>query len=230
MSPLLDSNLLQGTAPYTLAGYRLFREIVETDSALPASIKALFVAVAAINKGQSELSRRELERAKILGISLTEATSGMILLSSLRGEGISLAFGEILSATYEETPTTPPVGAAEIRANTGEAEQNFLEYFGTIPPALDNLLKLVPKGADAYYLMRKGSIYCNSLSKKYAELLFVTVLAADYSPMVQRHINGARTADASEVEIAEAILCAIPSAGVAAWMSAGAFLNEAQPS
>ena len=55
------------------------------------------------------------------------------------------------------------------------------------------MLKLLPKGADAYYLMRKGSINSNPLSPKFGELLLLAVLAADCSPMSARHVAGART-------------------------------------
>jgi 4-carboxymuconolactone decarboxylase len=225
-NPLLNSALLRELAPYTVSGYGLFREIVETDAALPAGIKALFVAVAAINKGYGELARREIERAAGLGLTLKEAAAGFILLSSLRGEGAALAFKAVLDGVYPQTGTsTPPMPA--IKAEPGEAENNFKQYFGTVPLALAKLLQLSPKGADGYYLMRKGTIECNTLSKKYAELLLVTVLAADYSPMAATHIKAARIAGASDFELAEAILCAVPSGGIAAWISAGPLLDAA---
>ena len=223
-NPLLDAALLRQIAPYTVAGYALFREIVETDGALPARIKTLFAAVAATNKGHGELARREMQRAADLGVTLTEAASGLILLSSLRGEGTALAYKALLDTVWPQ-PATTPSPPVQIQPEPGEAENNFKQYFGTVPVPLAHLLRLVPKGADAYYLMRKGTIECNSLDKKYAELLLVTVLATDYSPMVATHIRGARAAGASDQELAEAILCAVPAAGVAAWMGAAALLD-----
>lgn len=225
-SPLLDSPLLRQLAPYTVSGYALFREIVELDGALPAGIKALFVAVAATNKGYAELARREIERGARLGLTLKEAAAGLILLSSLRGEGAALSFQAMLEAAYPQAAVTAPPMPA-LKAEPGEAENNFTQYFGTVPLALAKLLQLSAKGADAYYLMRKGTIECNTLSKKYAELLLVTVLAADYSPMVATHIKGARTAGASDPELAEAILCAVPAGGIAAWMGAAPLLDAA---
>lgn len=223
-NPLLESDLLRDIAPYTVSGYALFRDIVETDGALPAKIKSLFVAVAAINKGYGELARREVERACRLGLGLKEAAAGFILLSSLRGEGAALEFKAVLDAVYPQ-PDTPRQARPTVKAEPGEAENNFKQYFGTVPPALAKLLQLSPKGADGYYLMRRGTIECNSLNKKYAELLLVTVLASDYSPMAATHIKAARTAGANDRELAEAILCAIPSAGIAAWIGAGALLE-----
>ena len=225
-NPLLESSLLEQVAPYTVSGYGLFREIVESDGALPAKIKALFVAVAAINKGYPELAQREIARAAALGLPLNEAAAGLIVLSSLRGEGAALAFKAVLDATYPQ-PSGAKAPTPAIEAAAGEAENNFKQYFGTVPVALAKLLELCPKGADAYYLMRKGSIECNQLSKKYAELMLVTILAADYSPMAATHIKAARNVEASDVELAEAILCAVPSAGIASWISAGALLASA---
>lgn len=225
-NPLLNSALLQELGPYTVAGYALFREIIETDGSLPAKLKHLFAAVAAANKGYGDLARREILGASQLGLSLKEAAAGLILLSSLRGEGAALSYQTILSEIY------PADGSADDRppavtARPGEAENNFRQYFGTIPVPLAKLLELSPKGADAYYLMRTGTLECNSLDKKYAELLLVTVLASDYSPMAATHIRAARSVGASDTELAEAILCAVPSAGIAAWIAAGSLLDTA---
>jgi alkylhydroperoxidase/carboxymuconolactone decarboxylase family protein YurZ len=110
-------------------------------------------------------------------------------------------------------------------AAPGEAEANFRSYFGTIPAPLAQLMRLVPAAADAYYLMRRGSIDANPLSPKHGELLLLAILAAGYSPMAATHVRGARLAGASDEEIAEAVLCAVPAAGIAAWMAVGAMLE-----
>jgi len=114
------------------------------------------------------------------------------------------------------------------RAEAGEAEANFLAYFGTIPAPLAQLMRLCPAAADAYYLMRRGSIDANPLSPKHGELLLLAILAAGYSPMAATHVRGARMAGATDEEIAEAVLCAVPAAGIAAWMGVGAMLAPDQ--
>jgi 4-carboxymuconolactone decarboxylase len=222
---LLESGLLNQLAPYTLSGYALFREVIETDGALPARLKCLLAAVAACNRGYAELARGELERAARLGLALNEAASGLILLSSLRGEGAATAFEGILAGVYDLPAAAN--AADRVRAAPGEAEANFKAYFGTVPPALATLLRLAPRGADGYYLMRKGTIDCNQLDRKAAELMLIAVLASDYSPMAATHIRAARAVGATDEEMAEAVLCAIPSAGIAAWMAVGPLL-EAQ--
>jgi 4-carboxymuconolactone decarboxylase len=218
-SPLMDDLLLQGHAPYTLAGFAQFRAVIESDGAVPARLKALFASVAAIDRGHLELATREIERGVGLGLTRLEATAGLIVLTSLRGEGAATqTFGS------EDMPAPQPLPTAA----EGEAVANFTEYFGTIPAPLAQLLRLSPQAADAYYLMRRGSIDANPLSPKHGELLLLAILAASYSPMAATHVRGARRAGASDEEIAEAVLCAIPAAGVAAWMAVGAMLEPAE--
>lgn len=222
---LLQSVLLKQLAPFTRSGYALFREVIETDGALSAKLKCLLAAVAACNRGYRDLAQTELVHAARLGLTLSEAASGLILLSSLRGEGAALAFDGLLRAVFPvpiETATEPDL----MRAEPGEAEANFKTYFGTVPPALATLLRLAPRGADGYFLMRRGTIDCNQLDRKSAELMLIAVLASDYSPMAATHIRAARAVGASDEEMAEAILCAVPAAGIAAWMAAGVLLNE----
>jgi 4-carboxymuconolactone decarboxylase len=225
-SPLMDDLLLQGHAPYTLAGFAQFRAVIDADGAVPARLKALFASVAAIDRGHLELATREIERGVGLGLTRLEAAAGLIVLTSLRGEAAAIKFGAILAQTFgsEDMPAPQPLPAAA----EGEAVANFTEYFGTIPTPLAQLLRLSPQAADAYYLMRRGSIDANPLSPKHGELLLLAILAASYSPMAATHVRGARRAGASDEEIAEAVLCAIPAAGVAAWMAVGAMLEPAE--
>ena len=226
---LADIPLLAEHAPYTLAGYAEFRAVIEQDGALPARIKALFAAVAAIDRRYPDLARRELERGVALGLSTQEATAGIIVLASLRGEGAAIEFAAIVDAclpgSADPIGTTPPLPTA----TEGEAIGNFTAYFGTIPPALTQLLRLSPQGADGYYLMRRGSIDANPLSPRYGELLLLTILAASYSPMAARHVDSARRARPSDAERAEATLCAIPAAGIAAWMAVGGLIEPVEP-
>ncbi len=223
---LLNVALLKRLAPFTRAGYAMFREVIDTDGALPAKLKLLLAAVAACNRGYLTLAASELRAAAQAGITQDEAASGLILLSSLRGEGAALAFANVLDGVFGPAivpADVPPL----VRAGAGEAQGNFEAYFGTVPPALATLLKLVPRGADGYYLMRKGTIDSNRIDRKSAELMLIAVLASDYSPMAATHIRAARAVGATDAEMAEAILCAVPSAGIAAWMGAGVLIETA---
>lgn len=217
-NPLLGAPLLRRTAPLTLGGYARFRKIIDEDGALPARLKVMFVAVAATTKGYREMALRELTRARDLGLTFGEASAAAIVLCSVRGEGAALSYLAALEAVFPGR-TQGDEGLAAIDVAPGEAERNFLAYFGTLPPSLGKLVELLPLGADAYYLMREGTINGTPLGPKYSELLLVTVLVADYSPWASVHIKGARTAGASEPEIAEAIVCAVTTSGLSAWVS-----------
>ncbi|AYH45080.1 carboxymuconolactone decarboxylase family protein [Azoarcus sp. DN11] len=226
-SLLLQSKLLRKIAPYTLAGYSRWRQLVDSDGAIPARIKALYVAVAATTKGYVSMAQRELKRAHQLGLTFEEASAAAVVLSSVRGEGAALSFISTLEAEYPGR-SEGEVPMPEIEVGPQEAEQNFLRYFGTMPPSLSKLIELLPLGGDAYYLMREGTINGTALGPKYSELMLVAVLAADYSPLASVHINGARTAGATETEIAEAIVCTVLTSGLSAWVS-GANAMDVRP-
>jgi 4-carboxymuconolactone decarboxylase len=53
---LADIPLLAQHAPYTLAGYAEFRAVIEQDGALPARMKALFAAVAGVDRREPEIA------------------------------------------------------------------------------------------------------------------------------------------------------------------------------
>jgi alkylhydroperoxidase/carboxymuconolactone decarboxylase family protein YurZ len=227
-NPLLASGRLRQNAPKTVAGYRLFRRVIEEDGALPSSVKRLFLAAAACTKGYPDMAARELAAAAAAGLELEHAGSAMTILASSRGEGAAMRFGAVLRECYgsdadiEAEATPVPVAA-------GEAAANFLQYFGQMPPSLGKLIELVPTGADAYYLMREGTLSGTALSPAHAELLLVTVLAADYSEWASVHMDGARRAGASEAEIAEAVLCAVPVAGLSAWVVGATAMGNGKP-
>ena len=216
-NPLLALGLLRRDAPKSVAGMRRFRSIIDNDGALPARIKRLFVACAATVKAYSEMALRELQAARDAGLSEAEAASAVAILSSVRGEGAALRFHGLFMQVYPEAED-PAVSDDDLAVAPGEAERNFLGYFGSMPPSLGKLLDLIPVGGDAYYLLREGTLSGTRLEAAHAELLLVTVLVADYSNWASVHMNGARKAGASETAVAEAVLCAVPTSGLSAWV------------
>nr|WP_314443499.1 carboxymuconolactone decarboxylase family protein [uncultured Sphingomonas sp.] len=217
ISPLLGNGRLRSHAPKTVAGFRRFRRIVETDGALPSVLKRLFLSAAAAVKGYEAMAVRELAAAATLGLDVERAAAALTILSSSRGEGASMRFADVLEQVYGDAALVE-ADEAPIEVAEGEARQNFVSYFGEVPPSLGKLLDLVPLGADAYYLMREGTLSGTALEPRHAELLLVTVLAADYSSWSSVHMDGARRAGATEQEVAEAVLCAVPVAGLSAWV------------
>lgn len=215
---LLNTPLLRENAPKTLAGYQRFRHVIDNEGALPAKIKALFVAVAASTKGYLDQAHRELERGMALGLSFAEASAGVTILCSVRGEGAALRFLDLIERVYADRPN-PEADLTAIEVGPDEAKNNFLAYFGTMPVSLGELVDHLPVAADAYYLMREGTLATTPIGKVNAELLLVTVIAADYHPLAAVHARGAITAGASKTQLYEAILCAVPVAGLSAWVA-----------
>lgn len=146
-SPLMDVALLRGYAPYTLAGYASFRSVIESDGAVPAKLKALFATVAAVDRRHLTLARQEMERGVALGLTPKDATAGLIVLSSLRGEAAALDFAQIISDSFDNVQAPQPQPLP--KAGHGEAEANFRAYWaGAIPAPLGALMRLVPEAAD----------------------------------------------------------------------------------
>jgi len=216
-NPLVALGLLRRDAPKTVAGFRRWRAIIDTDGAVPSRIKRLFVACAATVKGYQEMALRELMAARDAGLSEEEAGAAVAILSSVRGEGAALRFHGFFRQAYPEA-VDPDAPEDDLIVEPGAAEANFLHYFGTMPPSLGKLFEVKPLGADAYYLMREGTLSGTALGPVNAELLLVTILVADYSDWSKVHMNGARKAGASEEAVAEAVICAVPTAGLSAWV------------
>lgn len=217
LPPLASLGLLRRDAPKTTAGFRRWRAIIDRDGALPARVKRLFVACAAVVKGYTELALHELAAARESGLTEIEAAAAVAVLSSVRGEGAALRFHGLFRTVYPEA-VDPEWPDDDLVVEPGAAEANFLHYFGSMPPSLAKLFDLNPLGADAYYLMREGTLSGTALGPIHAELLLVTVLVADYSEWSAVHMNGARKAGASEEAVAEAVICAVPTAGLSAWV------------
>lgn len=217
LPPLASLGRLRRDAPKTVAGFRRWRAIIDNDGAIPARIKRLFVACAATVKGYEELASRELAEARKAGLVEEEAGAAVAILSSVRGEGAALRYHRLFRRAYPEA-VEPQWPDDDLVVEAGAAEANFLSYFGTMPPSLGKLFDVKPLGADAYYLMREGTLSGTALGPIHAELLLVTVLVADYSEWSSVHMKGACKAGASEEAIAEAVICAIPTAGLSAWV------------
>ena len=95
----------------------------------------------------------------------------------------------------------------------------FQSYFGFVPDYIEVMADNAPRALEGYVLMRQWSLAENMLDAKHVELLLCTINAAEFSSrFVNIHANGARNAGASEAEITEAVVCAIPISGVASWL------------
>lgn len=221
-SPLIRGGELRAISPDFAEGLARIREVTDTDGACSSWAKALYVAAAAVVKGHHQMMRRELGRAAAGGLSHEYARGACIALLISRGEAIYESFSLAVDAVYgrgvevdKETPGALP------DASVADAEQYFVQYFGSVPDYIQVMAQRAPRALEGYFLMRQASLEHNPLPWKHVELLLMTVNAAELSEwFVGIHALGARNAGASEEEIVEAVVCAIPVAGVASWLPA----------
>lgn len=97
---------------------------------------------------------------------------------------------------------------------------------GELHPSFGALLEASQELADAYYLLRTGTLNHNRLDSKQAELLLVAVLAAVYQALVSIHMGGVRRAGATDAGIIEAIAFVFPVSGLAGLVTGVSALVE----
>ena len=200
-------------------GYARLRDVTDRDGALPAWAKALFMASAAAVKGHDQLLHEELRRSKELGLSLNDARGAALTVFISRGEEVYSKFTAAINEIYIEAIEVENQVMPDFELNRDSCLEYFKGYFGFIPPYVELMADDAPRALEGYVLMREFSLAENLLDAKNVELLLCTVNAAEFSSrFVNVHANGARKAGASEAEIVESVICAIPVAGVASWL------------
>lgn len=219
-SPMLRDGSLAAVSPKFAEGLARVREVTDLDGALPAWAKATFMAAAAAAKGHTALMQRELARAARGGLTPHAATGAAIAVLISRGEAVYERFRGVVDEVFglSSTPTNTPADG-EHSASASAAVAYFDEYFGFVPDYIALMAERSPRALEGYMLMREWALAENTLEPKLVELLLCTVNAAEFeSRFVDVHAGGARRAGATEDEIVEAVVCAIPVAGVASWL------------
>ena len=177
------------------------------------------MASAAAVKGHDQLLLSELGRSKDLGLSLNDSRGAALTVFISRGEEVYTKFTAAVNEVFNDEIN---VGINEIPEYSIDREsclKYFEGYFGFIPPYVKLMADDAPRALEGYVLMREFSLAENLLDAKNVEMLLCTVNAAEFSSrFVNVHANGARNAGATEAEIVEAVICAIPVAGVASWL------------
>ena len=238
-STLLGSGSLTGISPKFAEGLARVRDVTDRDGALSAPVKALFMAAAAAVKGHDAMLRRELRRA-IAG----NGTSPGITADQVRGAAISVlisrgeAVHERFRAAAEDLLAPGTFAALPVERADGyqgqltgdDAFSYFTDYFGFVPSYIELMADHAPRALEGYVLMRQYALAENLLDAKLVELLLCTVNAAEFSArFVDVHAGGARRAGATEAEVVESVVCAIPVAGVASWLPGADGIAEGQP-
>jgi alkylhydroperoxidase/carboxymuconolactone decarboxylase family protein YurZ len=219
-SMLLRTGQLAALSPKFAEGLARVREVCDFDGALPAGIKALFMATAAIVRNHDETGRRELRRAVDRGVTVKQLQGAAVSVLISRGESVFQKFwAAVEQATGGMPVIAPPSPRPSFDASAQKAKDYFVSYFGFVPSYIELMADEAPRALEGYFLMREWALSENLLESKYVELLLCTVNAAEFSSrFVGIHAVGARKAGASEAEIVEAVVCAIPISGVASWL------------
>ena len=217
-SPPLRSGEIAAMSAKFAEGYARIREVTDTDGACAAWAKALYIACAAAVRHHPELLHRELARAADLGLSLGDARGAALAVLISRGEAVYADFTAAVDAAFDASDTDL-VDVPDFDLDRDACLEYFHGYFGFVPDYIEVMASEAPRALEGYVLMRQWSLAENMLDAKHVELLLCTVNAAEFSSrFVNVHANGARNAGATEAEIVEAVICAIPVSGVASWL------------
>ena len=226
-SPALKSGEIAAVSAKFAEGYARIREVTDRDGACPAWAKALYMAGAAAVKGQREPLAGELARAQALGLARSDAEGAALAVLISRGEGAYAAFAAALRSAYGAAGSAGAQERPMLEVDREAALAYFRGALGAVPPYVTLLADLSPRALEGYVLMREWSLGENRLAAKHVELMLCTINAAEYAPrFVALHAASARRAGASQAEIVEALLCAIPVAGMVAWLSAAEAIVE----
>jgi alkylhydroperoxidase/carboxymuconolactone decarboxylase family protein YurZ len=218
-SAVLHSGEIAAVSPKFAEGFARIREVTDHDGALPAWAKAMYMACAAVVRNQPALLAREMGRACELGLTLSDARGAALAVMISRGEGVYDTFSAAIDATFGVERGAPDAEPDDYPLDRQGALDYFTDYFGFVPDYIELMADDAPRALEGYVLMRQWALAENLLEPKHVELLLCTVNAAEFSSrFVNVHANGARRAGATEAEIVEAVVCAIPVSGVAAWL------------
>jgi uncharacterized protein (TIGR02246 family) len=202
-------------------GYEDIRAAIERDGAIPAATKALIVAACAAACGHDDLARAELERGRSLGLSDREIADVGAALLLARGEAVRARFAAAAGGLGEGTARP---------ASEGSPVDYFLDFFGVeeLPERIAIMADHVPTVFAGYQRMHHDALAADPAVAKVTELVLVAVNAAELATrFVGIHAATARAAGLTDEELVEAVVCAIPVRGVAAWAAAAEALFPA---
>ncbi|MDP7068558.1 MAG: carboxymuconolactone decarboxylase family protein [Acidimicrobiales bacterium] len=209
---------LENCAPVAAGGMDRLIKIALADGALPCSTKLLFLAGIAATRLEPKLTNEFLASALRHGLEPQAAMGAAATLLVSRGIP---PCGILLDGLHECLDAQAPTDQIEpdpVRSSPGEA-LNYAELaYGLVPPHIEFMASELPEALEGFHLLRSGGLRRASFSPMLTELFLVAVNTALMQPeFVERHSREARMEGASEKELAEAALTAVPLAGLAAW-------------
>jgi len=214
---------LLAASPATASALAGLARVVDEDGHLPRWFKHLLVASVCALKRRDAETRRWVASAIDAGATPASVMAVAIDATLSRGVHVAADLLDALAATGATVPTAPSAGQRTIDTDPDEAaiRTYFTEVFGAVPDRVALLMDHCFPAMAAYHLMRQAGLEDSVLPAHHLELVLVALNAAEYQPLfVEVHARGARQKGATEAELVEACVCAIPVAGVAAWLPA----------
>jgi alkylhydroperoxidase/carboxymuconolactone decarboxylase family protein YurZ len=215
---------LERSTPKFVEGLARVSDVITSDGALPAGLKYLFAAAISAVKRDGALVEHFLAAAAKEGVPREHAEGASVGLLISRGV---TPHGLFVEATDRAYGPPAPVATRDVDPTAGfEADvpgayDYFTTYFGSVPDYVELLGDRAGPGLEGYFLMRESSLGETPLPSRDMELLLCSVNAAEYQArFVAIHARGARKAGATEEQLVEAALTAMPLAGVASWLPA----------
>jgi alkylhydroperoxidase/carboxymuconolactone decarboxylase family protein YurZ len=215
---------------------RLLDSIVSGDGALPAAEKDLLTVAATAVRDPARCAAT-VERS--VGSGATASQLGAVALALYLSRGAAPARVVVEAAAAIASPPAADLVDSRPRPQTADDSRldaeailaEFAAVFGDVPDRALLLAEHAPDALEAYHRMRVAVLRDGALSHRLAELVLFCVNAAEHrSDFAAVHARGARLAGASEAELVEAGVSAVPVGGVAAWLSASeAIVATRQP-
>lgn len=210
------------------AGVAALANAIRTDGALPAPSKSMLVAAAASVADEASTAAC-VTAALDLGVSPEAIEQLALALYLSRGARPARALLDALAsarpdrpAAHDDTPVAP-VTPAEVLAE-------FETVFGVVPDRVTLLAEHSLPGLEAYHRMRVSVLRSGRGDPLLGELALVVVNAAEHrADFATVHAVGARRLGATDAQLVEAGLCAIPTGGVAAWLAAAEAITASRP-
>jgi len=228
-SPALQSGELAAIGAKFAEGYARVREVTDGDSACPAWTKALFMSAAAAVRKHEAMCNREMQRAVDHGLALDAASGAALAVLISRGEGVYETFRTAIDGAFLMARPSGDDPAQNFSVDRQAALDHFENYFETVPDYIELMADEAPRALEGYVLMRDWALSDNPIGAMWTELMFLTMNAAEFSTRtVSVHATGARKAGATEAQIVEAAVCAIPVSGLATWLQSADGIRDSR--
>ena len=224
---------LHAVSPRFAGGVERIYAVLNENGALPAARKALFVAAAAAVCDQAAMLERWMGHAHDRGMDAADVAGVSILLMLNRGERAHRDFAAAGERAFGPLPAVGDGSGDGAGASPADGLRYLADHFrADVPPRSRLFARVAPGAFTGYYLMHSTAINANAFPPRIAELTLCAVMAAAYEfSFLPVHAQGARNHGATDEQLAEAMLCAVPISGVTAWAGgAGAIIATAESS